>query len=188
MTKVSQPSLPVRQQGRRTLVEQLDDLLHEREGLVSTIVEADRNRAKRLAELELRHQEELGTAPEELERLDAKLAAFVKRHRYWLTRLYSKTILRPYGEVKEVLRAVELDKPANTRPAIDLLLARPGGKKYLKVTYALDLRKLLQAPSELKAALRPHGFWWGRHRTLSVKSPSSTEPKQLSRVRYNERS
>lgn|GEM_PF-5824273 len=95
---------------------------------------------------------------------------------------------RPFGVIKEVLRAVELDKPGDTKPAVELLRARPGGKRYLKVTYSLDLRKLLQAPAELRAQLRPLGFWWGRHRTLSVKSPSSEEPKQLSRRRYNERS
>ena len=188
MTKVSRLPLRTRQRGRSKLDVALDRFLERREELVSVIADADAHHAERLARLERRHQKELGKAPKKLEKLDTKLAVFLERHRYWLTRRHSKTILRPFGEIKEVLRAVELDKPANTRPAIDLLLARPGGKKYLKVSYTLDLRKLLQAPAELRAALRPHGFWWGRHRTLSVKSPSSTEPKQLSRQRYNERS
>ena len=188
MTKVSRPPLLTRQRGRSKLDMQLDKYLAKREELESVIADADARYAERLTKLELRHQKELGKAPKKLLKLDAKLAAFLERHRYWLTRRHGKTILRPFGEVKEVLRAVELDKPGDMKPAVALLLARSGGKKYLKVTYAIDLRKLLQAPTELRALLRPLGFWWGRHRTLSVKSPSSSEPKQLSRRRFNERS
>ncbi len=188
VSKVSRPPLLTRQQGRSALDKQLDKLLERREELESVIADANTRHAERLAKLELRHQKELGKAPKRLIKLDAKLAAFLERHRYWLTRRHSKTIVRPFGEVKEVLRAVELDKPGDTKSAVDLLLARPGGKRYLKRTYTLDLRKLRQAPPELRATLRPLGFWWGRHRTLTVKSPSSKEPKQLSRRRFNERS
>lgn len=166
---------------------QLDLFLAERESLVARMKAAATTRDRRVARAQLEYDRAVGDAPLSLAELDAELAKFLERHRYWLTRRHGKTITRLDGEIKEVMRARELDTPASEQPAIDLLLARRGGKRYLNVRYTLNRRRLLSAPAEVRAELSRLGFWWGQHRTLSVKSLSSTAPTQLSRRRYNVR-
>jgi hypothetical protein len=173
--------------GRSKLDEQLDTLLGKREKHEARIAKAQQRREAGLAELEKRYQKDLGKAPSKLARVDERLTRFVERHRYWLTRRHSKTIQRALGEIKVVLRSVELDLPKDEAPIIDFLLGRVGGKAYLIQTWKLDKRKLLGAPSKLIAELKSLGVWRGRHRTIAVKSPSNGTPKQLSRMRLNER-
>lgn len=183
------PKLPAVKRRRSKLDEQVDQLLEEREGLEATIAKAEAVRDAGFAEVERSFQEAVDEFPSKLGLVDQKLAALMERHHYPLTSRHSKTINRSAGVIKVVVRAVEMDTPANTKPVINYLLCRRGGRKYLKVTYSLDMYALRYAPQGLKAALQKRfGFWWGRHRTISVKSPSGKSPAQLSRRRYNERS
>ncbi len=173
---------------RSVLDDKLDEQLAAREKVEAKISAAGVKRSARLARVEKKYQKDLGGATKKLDRIDQGLTGFLERHRYWLTRRHSKTVQREHGEVKVVLRALELELPADEKPIIDFLLSRQGGKEYIEFVPKLNKRRLLQAPAKLYAELRSLGVWRGRHRTISVKSPSSSKAKQLSSRRYNDRS
>jgi len=174
---------------RTTLDDKLDLLLGRRENVEAHLGALRVGYDRQKAELLRRHNEVATPLEGELEEIDAELAVVLERHHHWLTRRHGKTIERPNGEIKEVLRAREMDVPESEEPAIAFLRSWRGGEQYLTVSYKLNRTALRNAPAGLRAELRKRfGFWWGRHRTFSVKSRSSKAPKQLSRRRYNERS
>lgn len=185
MSTSSVKSSPKR--GRHILINRLDAFLQAREELVARVKAASITRDERIAEAMKQYWEEIGDAPTRLVKLEEGLTAFLERHHYQLTRSLSKTIKREAGEVKVVLRAIELEIPGSEKPIIDWLLERRGGKRYLSLTWKLNRRALLQAPSELFSQLAPFGAWRGRHRQISVKSASSTDAVTISQKRFNER-
>lgn len=172
---------------RSVLVERLDELLKQREEHLVCIKAANAKRAAKMQKVDAQWREDIGTAPQELEAVDKDLAAFTVRYHYQLTRKLTKTIKRELGEVKVVLRAQELEIPGSEMPIINFLLQRPGGKRYLTLTWKVNRRALLQAPSQLLSLLAPFGIWRGQHRMISVKSASDDRAQTLSQTRYNER-
>lgn len=184
MSKTTKP--PVKARGKTTLTERLDKKLKKREKYAAKVARANERYEAGKAKLEERRQKDLGKAPEKLEALDEELATLLRRHRYWFTRLYSKTITRVNGVIKYVTRPRELDLPENEEAAVQDLLNHRGGENYLIKTYKLDRKKILNAPAGVWAIVQRHGGWRGKHRTISVTSPSA-KVKQISRERFNNR-
>lgn len=173
--------------GRTTVTDKLDQQLVKREKLASKIAKAEARRQAGYAKVDRRYDKEVGKAPLKLARLDEGLASFLRRHRYWLTRLHAKTIERASGVVKFITRPRELELPENTEALIQDLLAFRGGKSVLIVSYRIDRKKALAAPAGIWEIFRRHGAWRGKHRTISVASPSKAITR-ISSERFNERS
>jgi len=184
VSKVSEKPAKVR--GRTTLSQRLDKKLEKREKLAAKIARANARYTERDAKNKARREKDLGRAPQKLVVLDAELAADLRRHRYWFVRLYSKTITRASGVIKYVTRPRELELPENAEALIQDILDYRGGEQYLIKTYTLDRKKILNAPPGLWAIVQRHGGWRGRHRTISVTSPSA-KVKQISYERFNDR-
>jgi len=172
---------------RSVLVERLDELLKQREAHLVRIKAANAKKVAKMRKVDAQWREDVGTAPQQLEVVDKDLTAFMVRHHYQLTRSLTKTIKRELGEVKVVLRAKELEVPGSETPIINFLLKRSGGKRYLTLTWKVNRRALLQAPSQLLSLLAPFGVWRGQHRMISVKSALDDRAQTLSQTRYNER-
>ena len=185
MSKASKS--PTRARKRTTLTDKVDKQLAKREKYAARIAAAEERKARGLAKVNKRYAKDVGRAPEKLELLDENLAAFLKRHRYWLIRLHSKTIERAEGVIKYMTRPRELDLPADQEAIIEELMAYRGGEAFTNVKRTLDRDKILNAPDGVWAIVERHGGWRGRHRTISVTSPSS-KVKRLSRERHNDRS
>jgi len=177
--------------GFKTLIERLDYLLGRREELRLSIIAADAKKAERLkaatARIEAQWQQEVGTTPTRLKIIEQQLTDFLGHNQYHLTRGYGKTITRDMGEVKVYERAASLDIPGSEKPFINFFLGRRGGKRYLIFVPKLNRTAILLSSSQTFRLLKPFGAWRGKHRLISVQSPSEEKAKTLELSRLNER-
>jgi len=175
----------------KTLIERLDYLLGRREDLRLRVVAADARKAKRLEEaiasIEAQWQEETGSTPTRLRIIEDQLTGFLSHNHYHLTRGYGKTITRDAGEVKVYERAPSLEIPGSEKPIINFFLNRRGGRRYLIFTPKLNRTAILASSSQTFSLLKPFGAWRGKHRLISVQSPSEEKAKTLELTRWNER-
>lgn len=185
-------SQPLRRRPSK-LEAELDEILALRNKHASIINTAAGRKAGRIQRATNRYNEEVGSSESELEKADERLARFMERHHYPLTRRLSKTIRRADGTVFEVLRKKELDLPANEEALLAHLLRTDEGRQFVKVKYTIDRTALSAAFAKgdvsvlLKRAVIALGGWFGKHRTFLVQSTSDGKQKTISRRRFNER-
>ena len=169
---------------------EIDDLLDERDVLTSMINQARAKEQKAIAKATKKaakkFKKKVGKSPKKLEALDQQITVFAVNKRRSLWRRHSKTIKRPSGELRYVVRAAELVLPKDVAPVIAKLM-EASGEKYLRKVYEIDRRALLQASSEEFAPLRPLGVYRGRRLHIMVRSTTDKGLTTLTMRPYNPR-
>ena len=178
---------PKRTRARKSAELKLDALLDEREALRAK-QEREKHRYDAVVNLAKQQRDEaLEGVAERIESIDAELATYVKAHLRWLLLWFSRTMHRPSGTIKFVVRAAELEVPEDDGPIIDGLERLPDGEDYIRTVKELDRRAFLQAPPSIVAAFRHLGVRRVPHDTISVQSLTDAKSKQVAKWAAAER-
>lgn len=164
-------------------IQELDDLLGQREVYLRRIIAAQARKRDRDERSAKRYVEEVGDAPAMLDEINLKIGKLMSRHHAWITRLFSKTIARETGTVSVVIRPPEVDTPKDESRATARLF-RLFGKRYVKVKLSLNRRAIAQAPRSHLENMRPVGVGVVNHLAVLVKSPSEDKATTILKRPY----
>lgn len=192
MSKASTTSVNRRRQSK--LESELDNKLERLATPKRIVLIAETRRDGAIEMANKRYIEATSSALKEIEALNEEIGTFMERHYYSLVRRLSRTIARKFGTVLMVLRAKELDLPADLKPVAQLLENDEEGRQFLK-PYEPQLDKAAlkvamakgEVSPRLRAKLHGLGVWHGQHLTFLVKSPTDKNAITISRRPYNKR-
>lgn len=163
---------------------ELDALLERKSEIISIKKKAMARHAAIVASSESVMAQTIEPLDEEESRIDKTITAFIIRRQRSIRSRFGRTAELAHGTIKFRVIPRSLETPKDAKPAINFLLRMRGGKRYLRVTYALDKDAIKNANNSLLQKLKSFGIWAGKHEHITVQARGEDEATVISRRRF----
>ena len=167
-----------------------DDVAQELNQLAGEIGDLERNKQQAIRDASARFDDDLARKRAEYEVLRAELGAFVRKNRGWILATFGRTI-EVFDPQQEVIGTIKfriigrsLTTPKDDKPVVEALLARRGGKRYLRLRWELNRDAIAGASPKLHRALAPLGVWVGRKQQVTIRTRKMPSPLTILMRRY----